>query len=228
MLLGATVIGFRLFYFHAQSYPGRPITPPIRSLIVAHGVVMSAWMLLFLAQPFLVAVRNVRTHMALGRVGAVLAALLTVLGVVVAIQSAHVMPPEARIWGMNAAQFLSVPLISVLLFGALVGIAVWKRKRPEIHRALMFTATLGVVDAAVSRIDPVSNIFLGSLWEHLFGPFFGMLMLGAALLAVRCILIRAFDRWLAIGLGLLTLTSALTVFVAHTSAWESFAGMLIR
>lgn len=45
-LLALTLIGFRFFYLHLQAFPGRPLTPPIRTLLILHGVLMTAWMLL--------------------------------------------------------------------------------------------------------------------------------------------------------------------------------------
>src|SRR5580704_7044809 len=80
LLLALTVVGFQLFYFHGMAYPGRPLTPPIKTLIITHGVAMSLWMLLSLVQPFLIASGNRRVHMALGKVAAVVAACLVVLG----------------------------------------------------------------------------------------------------------------------------------------------------
>ena len=32
LLLVLTVVGFQLFYFHGQAYPGHPLTPPIKTL----------------------------------------------------------------------------------------------------------------------------------------------------------------------------------------------------
>ncbi|MFO1482065.1 MAG: hypothetical protein U1F71_01760 [Verrucomicrobiaceae bacterium] len=46
VLLVLTLIGFRMFYLHLQAFPGRPLTPPIRTLLIVHGVSMTIWMLL--------------------------------------------------------------------------------------------------------------------------------------------------------------------------------------
>src|SRR4051812_28661493 len=79
-LLVLTVVGFQLFYFRGQMYPGRPLTPPIKTLIITHGVAMSFWMLLAILQPLLVASNNRKVHMTLGKVAAVIATCLVVLG----------------------------------------------------------------------------------------------------------------------------------------------------
>jgi hypothetical protein len=65
-LLVFTVIGFQLFYFKGMAYPGRPLPPPVRSLTIAHAAAMSAWMLIAVAQPFLIATGNKRLHRNIG------------------------------------------------------------------------------------------------------------------------------------------------------------------
>jgi hypothetical protein len=47
-------LGFQQFYLHGKAYPDRELAPPIRTLLIVHGVAMSAWMLLFVAQPLLI------------------------------------------------------------------------------------------------------------------------------------------------------------------------------
>ena len=57
VMLVSAVVGFEQFYFHGKSYPGREITPPIRSLIIVHGIAMSLWSILILVQPLLVSLK---------------------------------------------------------------------------------------------------------------------------------------------------------------------------
>ncbi|MCC7407070.1 MAG: hypothetical protein IT442_03305 [Phycisphaeraceae bacterium] len=227
LMLAYTLIGFQLFYFHGQSYPGRPITPPIRTLVIAHGVAMAAWIILFILQPTLVAVNKRRVHMTLGWFGLALAAVILVLGLMIGVQSARVTPPEAMILGFNPKQFLAVPLLSVIFFAIMVGIGIWKRRRPEIHRVMMLTANLVIVSAALSRIDVLTHLYTGTVWDRLFGPFFTAVVTGAVLLLLRSVLIKSFDRWLAIGFVVLTAFSIFTVTLARTSAWDAFASTLV-
>ncbi|MBI5865809.1 MAG: hypothetical protein HZB38_15160 [Planctomycetes bacterium] len=227
LLLAATAWGFQLFYFHGMSHPGRPIPPPIRTLIIVHGVAMSAWIMLFTIQPFLVALRRKKLHMTLGRFGVGLAAIVVVVGSIVGVRSAQVTPPDVRIWGLTAKAFMAVPLLTVLSFGGFVAVAVWQRRRPTVHRAMMFTGTLGATAAAISRINPLSNLYLGTAWEHVFGPYFMALLLGVALLGLRCVVTRSFDRWLALGVGAQIGLSAFTMALARSQAWDSMASLLV-
>jgi hypothetical protein len=227
ILLVFTVVGFQQFYLHGRAYPSREITPPIRTLVIGHGIAMSAWMILFMVQPMLVAIGKRRLHMTLGRVGAGIAGAVFVLGAMVAVQSARVTPPEARIWNMPPKQFMAVPLVSVVVFAVLVAVAVWKRRRPAVHRAMMFTATLGVMSAAISRIDAINQLYTGTVWERRFGPFLGALVVGGILLVIRCAITRSFDRWMAAGMVGLVVLSAAIMAVAPTGAWDWFASLLV-
>ncbi len=68
-LLVLMFVGFQMFYLQGMAYPGRPLTPPIRTLLIVHGVMMTGWILLAVVQPMLVAKKSVRLHMKLGLLG---------------------------------------------------------------------------------------------------------------------------------------------------------------
>src|SRR5436305_1416311 len=95
-LLVLMFIGFQLFYLHGKAFPGRPLTPPIRTLIITHGCLMTAWMLLAVGQPLLVGTRRKRLHMKLGVLGVVLALGIVVAGLRIGIEAARVSPPGLR------------------------------------------------------------------------------------------------------------------------------------
>src|SRR5882672_9865855 len=114
-LLVLMFIGFQLFYLQWMAFPGRPLTPPIRTLIIFHGCLMTAWMLLAVGQPLLVGARRKHIHRKLGVLGAVLAAGMVVAGVRIGIESARVMPPETRLFGLDARQFMAIPVLSIVV-----------------------------------------------------------------------------------------------------------------
>lgn len=222
------VWGFHHFYLQGRAYPGRPLTPPIRTLVILHGLAMAAWMILSLVQPLLILSNKRRVHMALGKVGAGVAALIVILGFKLGIESTRVAPPDAKIWGCTAKQFMAVPIISITIFGGLVAAGVIYRRRPAVHRPLMLLATLAALPAAVSRIDAISSLYLGTIWERLFGPFFATLLLAFILLGVKSLLSRSLDRVFAIGCAGLVAASVFIMQIAPTGAWDSFAGFLLR
>jgi hypothetical protein len=227
LLLGLVLAGFSKFYLHGQSYPGRPIPPPIRTLVIAHGVAMTAWMGLFVVQSLLILGRRWPVHAILGGIGAGLAAILVVLGLKLGIEAMRITPPEVRIWGLAPRQFLAVPVVSILIFGGCVAAAIACRNRPAWHKPLMLLAMLAAVPAAVSRIGPLSALYQGTAMEWALGPFFMTTVLGAALVLVKWAWERKFDRVLGLGYVALTLAFAAIVHGAKTGAWDAVAGMLL-
>jgi len=220
-------IGFGAFYFKGRAYPDRPITPPIRALVIAHGLAMTAWVALMVLQPTLIALRRRKLHMAVGRVGALVAAAVVVLGFPVALRSPAVAPEGAMIWGLGVKPFFAVPFFSIVLFAAFVAIGIAKVKQPAVHRAMMLLATLAALGAAVSRIDALNNLYLGTVWDRLFGPLFGTLVFGALLLLARSLLTRRLDRVFAYGLAALTVASLGIWQLAVTETWNRFTVWLI-
>lgn len=227
LLLIIAFIGFSQFYLHGKAYPSRPIHPDIKAVVIAHSISMTAWMVLLIIQPVLIALRKHRLHMMLGKVGAGLTLVILVLGVLTAIGFGKTTPPEAVIWGMSPKQFMAVPFISVWGFAGFVALGIVYRKKPDIHRAMMLFATMTAMSAAISRIDPLNNLYLGTIWDRWFGPFFMTLLLGVILLAVRCALIRRFDRYFAIALGVVIAIDLFIMNIAPTRAWDAFASLFV-
>lgn len=227
-LLVLTVLGFQQFYLHGKAYPGRELAPPIRTLLILHGIGMSAWMLLFLLQPLLIVTSNRPIHRMLGRIGAGLAACIVILGFRLGIEATLISPPELRIWGLAPKQFMAVPIISILIFAGYVFVGVWNRRRPDVHRPTMLLASLAAMPAAVSRIDAISDLYRGTMWESVFGPFFATLVVGAIFLVINCWLTRSLNRWFVAGYVGLAVSSALIMQVATTQAWDQLASILLR
>jgi hypothetical protein len=226
LLLVATLLGFQQFFLHGKAYPGREIVPHAKLLVVAHGVAMSSWIVLFVIQPLLIVGAHRRLHMTLGKIGAVLAACIVVLGLQVPIAVTRY-GPEFPLWGLTRRQFMAIPIISILVFGIFVAIGVWYRRRPEIHRPMMLLATLSIVAAATDRITGLSALYDESIWGRLFGPFFPALVIGAMFLVVKWLLTRSFDRYLAAGYAALIAADAMIMALAPSEAWGRFAAFLV-
>lgn len=228
LLLVLMFLGFQQFYLRGKAFPDRPLTPPIRTLLIAHGVAMTGWMLLLLVQPLLIANRKHRVHMTLGKIGAVLAACIFVLGWQVGISAARVAPPQFELWNLNAKQFLTVPVISITIFGVFVAIGVWKRRQPDVHRPMMLLATMAAIPAALDRIPALVNLYQHTVWGTMFGPFFSALVISAGFMVVKWALTGKFDRYFAAGWAVLVVTSAGIMKLARTEVWDEFASFLLR
>ena len=196
-------------------------------MLIVHGVGMTAWGLLFLAQTLLIATARRPLHRKLGQLGAALAAGLVPIGWHLAIEAARISPPDLRIAGMSPRQFLVVPVFNILAFAGFTAIGVWNRRRPELHRPMMLLATVAVMSAAISRIDALSALYQGTVWETLFGPFFGMLAVGWLFMLAGRLLTGLWDAVYAIGYAGLILYCAVAIRLAKTGLWDQWAGFLL-
>src|SRR3989454_3225618 len=124
-------------------------TQPLIPLLILHGVVFSSWIALTVIQTTLVATKRIRTHMRLGIAGGVLATLMIIIGTITAIVRAKGPSP---IPGVNPLSFLTIPLGDMLVFGVLIGLAFYYRRKMDIHKRLMLLATIGILPAAVARL----------------------------------------------------------------------------
>jgi hypothetical protein len=188
--------------------------PPINVLLYVHGVMFTAWVVLFVIQTRLIAAQNYRTHMQLGIAGVVVAALVVVFGVATAIASAGA--PRMRPMGMNSQQFVLVPLVAIASFAGLVAAAVAYRKRPEVHKRLMTLAMIAILGPPIARL-----VF----WTHANAYFPAIQMSVHAAFLAWCVV----SDWrrnhrvhpiYSIGGAILLISLPLRIVIARTPAWE--------
>lgn len=226
-LLVLMFVGFQMFYLQGKAYPDRPLTPPIRTLLIVHGCLMTVWMLLAVVQPLLVGTKRIRLHMKLGIFGVLLATAIVIVGVKVGIEAARYSPPDFLLFGLNPKQFMTVPVLGILIFGLFVLVGVLNRYRAPIHRPMMFFASLSVVGAALGRMRPVIELFSGTWWETVFSAFASQVILGAIFLLIKCIVSKSFDRWFAIAFAAFAASCAALTLIAKTVTWEQIANYLL-
>src|SRR5690348_16530698 len=85
-------------FFHTPDLPGR--------IVHLHGIIMTAWVLLFITQVSLVAKRRTKLHQRLGYIGGALSALVVIVGILTALYAAA----RGGSPGPPALQFLVIPL----------------------------------------------------------------------------------------------------------------------
>src|SRR5690348_4292388 len=114
----AIALALVVFVGFARTFYLRPWfeVPPLTVLMFLHGLVFSMWVALYVVQTRLIAANNVRAHMKLGIAGVVLAVVVVGVGLVTTVISAGV--PRVRPMGMSSPQFVPIPLVSILTFGA--------------------------------------------------------------------------------------------------------------
>jgi hypothetical protein len=195
-------------------------SPALSGLLLLHGVVMTLWIGLFIAQIGLVAAGRAGLHRRVGVAGAGLALLIVVVNVLAAIEAGRRgFTPTPQV---TPIMFMAVPLFDVLVFAVLVGAALWQRRQSANHKRLMLLATLGILTPAVARlpIDALRQVGLPA--------FFGV--------TVFCVLaVVVFDtvrNWrlhpaFGWGAGLLIASIPLRIALSKTEAWGAFARWLI-
>jgi hypothetical protein len=137
-------------------------------LLWIHATAFSTWVLFFIAQSTLVRIRKVSWHRFMGWFGAALATLMVPLGAATAIVMARFDTVQLHQPGADA--FLIIPFYDMLAFGVCIALALYWRRRPDLHRRLVLIATCGLMDAAVGRFDYIFN-------HNLFFPCLDLLIL---------------------------------------------------
>jgi hypothetical protein len=109
-----------------------------------HGLIMTTWVLLFLAQTMLIATHRVALHRVLGGAGAGLAVVVVIFGCPTILADIARQSPGADL-GVQWENFVAFDGISLLIFGGVVATALYYRQRREIHRRLMLVAMIALL-----------------------------------------------------------------------------------
>jgi len=146
LMLLIVLVGFAPSYFLQGA-----VFAHLPSLLVhLHGAVFSSWIILFVIQSSLVSAGHIRFHRKLGVLGAVLAGLMVVLGVLApfgTLRRGAVLPSF-----FTPTSFLIDNIIGILIFGAFVAVAIWKRNNSVVHKRIMFIANAMLMPPALGRM----------------------------------------------------------------------------
>jgi hypothetical protein len=140
------LVGFARTYYLKAFFGTRTLTP----FVHFHGLVMSAWVVLFFVQTRLIAAHRVALHRSLGILGCGLAVLVVVVAADATIQAA-----QREVIGRIIGPFhflLGINFINLFAFIALFVVAIVWRKRSDFHKRLMLLATVNLLAPAVARI----------------------------------------------------------------------------
>ncbi len=220
-ILAAIVTPLIVLAGFARTYYLKPFfgTPDLPGRIVhLHGIVMTAWVLLFITQISLVATRRTRVHQRLGIAGGVLAALVVIVGVLTALFAAA----RGASPGPPALAFLIVPLGDMLIFSVLIGLALYFRRNLQVRKRLMLLAAINLLTPAIARI-PLSFITNG-------GPiaFFGLTdLVLLVFLAYDTFKHRRLHPVFLWGSIFVIALQPLRLLLAGTSVWMNFAAALV-
>jgi hypothetical protein len=221
LMLIFTAGGFRNFYMHGRA-PWGAMTSKIVPLIIAHGLAMTSWVVLFLVQCILIRTGRRRLHAVIGPLGGVLAGAVVILGTIVAPLSVHFSPQIYTTLG-GPRPFLAMMFVQMLSFGTLVGIGLVYRRRSEIHRPMMLLATVVIQTGALGRFPHVENIAaLPPL--YVWGP---VLIFGGLLFVLQWGMSRTPNRWYLMGYAGMLMAAFVSVAVGNTAMWNRIASAIV-
>ena len=212
------LIGFAPTYYLKFAFGNRPLP----QLVHLHGLLMSAWVIYFIAQVWLIRSKNARVHMRIGLAGIPLAIAIIIVGFLTAVAAAKYGPvTDAAPPDIPRLAFMAVPLFDMVVFAGLFAGAIYYRKRPVHHKRLMLLTALNFVPPAIARIPIPALRALGPLF------FFGV----PTVLAITLLI---YDTWrnrklnvpFLVGILLLIASYPLRIIISGTPEWMAFAAWL--
>jgi len=209
-LLITAVAGFGRSYFF------KPVlaSPPLSPLLHLHGIVFTAWLVLLIVQSGLIRAHRVDLHKRLGIAGALLAAAMVVLGIMVAVTAAR---HGKSAGGLAPLAFMIFPFGQTVMFGGFVGVGLWKRRQPELHRRLILLGSITLMTPAISRLVHEQAVL-------------------ASLLTLIFVVVAMFHDWRSrrrvhplyiVGFLILLLSGPGRAALAETPVWQNFAQWLV-
>jgi len=194
-------------------------TPVLSNLLLTHGLVMTVWFALLITQTRLVAAGRTDLHRRLGVAGAIWAVVIMVVGVATAIDALR--RGATPVPEVTPIMFMAIPFVEVTVFAALVGVALWYRRRSDFHKRLMLLATLSILSPGVARI-PLEFIKQGGL-PMIIGLTLLLLIVCVVVDTVRNRRLHPAFGW---GGAFVVVSWPLRLLLARTEAWTQFAAWI--
>lgn len=203
---------------------------PVRPWILyLHGAVFSGWVAFFILQSALVRTRNVRVHRSLGWFGVAMGASMPVLGVATALIMARFF--TLRFHSTSAAPFLAIQFWGMICFTTFFVLAIYWRKKPELHRRFILIASCVLTAAAFARFPQaplLSHWLLHSPRRVAFAYFDADVLISLGILRDGIVMKRPHRIYLY-ALPLLIAGQILAVHLAYGSPeWAQITGKLVH
>jgi hypothetical protein len=189
---------------------------PLPLYLWAHGIVLTAWFVLVVAQTGLIAAGRTALHRRLGIVGVVLAVLLVITSAMATLR----LPVRATAAGVAdspiVAQLRQGNTAALVVFSVLVAIAIVVRRRGEVHKRLLLIATLNIVPPAAARL--AGTITFAGIGETtaIAVSFGGLIAMAASLIVYDVVTRRRPHPATLIGLALVFVLPAIVFAIVGT------------
>ena len=210
--------GFSPTFYLRPAFDG----PPLPRLVGLHALIMTLWLLLFLAQTLLIRIGHIASHKRIGIAGAVLAAIIFILGFATMLYGGR-HGFVGRGYPGSALSFMSIPFFDVVVFALLIGTALSFRRHRATHKRLMLLATVALWPPAVSRLPIVPHGMSGGLFAAI------AISLVVMAWAVYEVVSRGRVHPALVWAGSLFIVSLpLRFVIGMTDTWVAFAGWMLR
>lgn len=145
VIAAVVVYGFSFTINHNLIHPAIPRP----GLLYLHAALFSGWLVFFILQTTLVRSRKVQWHRKIGWFGAVMGTLMPVVGVATAIVMGKFNATQLH---MTTTDWdVMIPLWDMVAFTPTFALAIYWRKKPELHRRLILIATCVLTAAGFGR-----------------------------------------------------------------------------
>ena len=190
--------------------------------LYVHGLLFSGWFALFFVQSRLIAFHRVDLHRRLGMLGAGLAGLAVPVAIGVAIHAGkRVYETQSKPFSVEAPP-LALDFGACLAFTVFIGLALYFRRRGEVHKRLMLLGSSSILLPALGRIPGLFG--RGGLWG-LVG-FTEIVPLSFIVFdTVRCRRLHPAFAWGGLGI---VLSWPAFLLVGSTGYWLRFTEWLVR
>ena len=145
------LVGFTKTFFLRSQFS----VPPLAPYLYVHGILLTTWFVLVLAQTCLVAAHRTDLHRRLGIVAVVVAVLIIPISAFVVVHAAQ------RMQGAHTPlQRLEVvgDLLSLVCFAGFVAAGVYFRRRPDVHKRLMIASCFTIYGPVFVRFNLVFGL----------------------------------------------------------------------
>ena len=149
LIAGVVVYGFS----HTVNHNLIHATPLRPWVLWVHGAVFSSWVVFFIFQSALVRTHNVKLHRRTGWFGAGLGVVIPVLGISTAIVMDRF--DFLHFHYADSKTFFAIQLCDIVSFTTVFWLAIYWRRKPELHRRLVLIATCVLTSAAFGRFPMI-------------------------------------------------------------------------
>jgi hypothetical protein len=159
-ILLAVLVGFAPSFYLRGLVPPYGALRPLRSIVVLHGMLATAWLVLFPVQALLISGGKRALHVQLGKIGFLLALAMIATTYLLAVHLYHEPPPP----GLSPAINVVLPLTDFFTLAVLLPIGWRWRFDMQAHKRIMVAIACLLAGAAIFRLPFGDRASMGGIF----------------------------------------------------------------